>query len=693
MAVNLGNLGNDTPGANKLQQGTAAGAQTGAYADSYGAAYYNSVASKLGVTPDQLTAYIQQNPSWAPGKQILDGMRKAAVSGLQPDSLADKILQKVSLGLSLVGVGAMGAPLAAAAGATGAGATIAGGAISGGVGAGLQGQNIGKGAVLGAVSGAIGNYAKPAAGAVDAATGIGSTASSAVVKGAIGAGMAGLSGGNVIAGAASGVGGSLATSGASELGASPGVSSAIGKVAGGVVGSELTSKPGSTLTSPTGHSATTTSSSEETMGSNAPPSQFEASNTGGKATGSMGLSPGVAPIVLGAGMAAASSTGGDPNLAVGNSPEASAPGSSSSFIGDVGTGVLNSLGGGNLGQTIGGMAPYLAVGAIGMEQAKAGEAQDAKYSAQQQALAQPAIKQSNDMLAQYNAGKLNSTDQKVVDTGVSQGASIIKSASGLSDIAKTAFSNYNSGKLNAADQITLDNQTAAAKQQVAQQLASAGITDSTILAAQNQSIDNQAIQTKQSMLNNYFNTGSAAYNQWLQATTQGQQTIQDAQKFASTSLQNELANSMAEANIGIGEVNTAIQTQMTTDANYAAQVSQLLGTLATAYAKQVAGRATSAGGGGASGNPIAGAAGSAAKGAASGGSGGNDPFAGTSLANNTAARGAYNQNNAPTNDEIGSITGGATSTNSFDIGDYGNGVVGQESDWMMDDINSYDFGG
>jgi hypothetical protein len=375
----------------------------------------------------------------------------------------------------------------------------------------------------------------------------------------------------------------------------------------------------------------------------------------------------------------------------------SAPGSgSSSLLGDIGSGLLNTLGGSSIGSTIGGMAPYLAVGGIGMAQAAAGEKQDAKYSAQQQALGAPAIKQSNDLLANYNAGKINSTDQKVVDTGIAQGNATIKSATGLSDIAKTAFANYNSGKLNAADQLTLDNNTAAAKQQVAQQLASAGITDSTILSAQYQQIDNNAIQQKQSMLNNYFNTGSAAYNQWLQATTQGQQTIQDAQKFASTSLQNELANSMAEANIGIGEVNTAIQTQMTTDANYAAQVSQLLGTLATAYAKQVAGRATSGGsGGGSTGSGAAGSAASTAAKAVSGGGigSGNDPFAGTSLANTTAARGVYNQNNAPTSDQIGAITGGATGTNVFDINSYGNDVLGQETDWMANDIASYDFGG
>jgi trimeric autotransporter adhesin len=462
------------------------------------------------------------------------------------------------------------APIAIEAAAAYAGG-LGAGALAGAAGAGT----IGTAVAAGAGSGAIG------AAASDTISGTPLTLGSVGKGAALGAVAGGITGGLQATGAQDAIN--------SELG------STLGNVVTKAGASELTSLVGSTLTSPTGKSATTTSSLE-TSGSNVPAGQYEASNSGESSTGSKGLSPGVAPLAAaGVGAVAASAapmstTGGDPSLSVGDTPDSTAPASSgSSFLGDVGTGLTSALGGGSLGNVIGGALPYAAVAGIGMAQASAGEAQDAKYSQQQQALAQPALSESNTLLNKYNSNSLNTTDQNVVNTETKQGNQIIQSATGLSQIAQTAFAEYNSGKLNAADQTTLNQTVAAQKQQVAQQLASAGITDSTILAAQYQQIDNNAIVTKQNMLNNYFNTGSTAYNQWLTATTEGQQTIQDAQKFASSSLQTELANSMSEANIGMGEMNTAIQTQMTTDANYAAQVSTLLGTLATAYAKQVAG--------------------------------------------------------------------------------------------------------
>jgi hypothetical protein len=316
--------------------------------------------------------------------------------------------------------------------------------------------------------------------------------------------------------------------------------------------------------------------------------------------------------------------------------------SSPGFLSGVGTGLASSLGGSagssianSLGNFVGSAAPYAAVAGIGLAQAKAGEAQDAAASKQQQALAQPAINQSNTLLGDYNSGKINPTDQATSNTEIAQGQSTIQSAQGLSAIANQAFQEYNSGTLKPADQMALNQQTAAQKQQVAQQLASAGITDSTILAAQYQQIDNNAMIQKQTILNGYFNTGNQAYNSWLTATTEGQQTIQKGMEFASTSLQTELSNSMAEANIGIGEMNTAINTQMTTDANYASQVSTLMGTLATAYAKQVAGQKAGTSSGGA-------AAGGAAAGAAARGlSGGSSGSANSAGGNSDGIGGGY----------------------------------------------------
>jgi hypothetical protein len=284
-----------------------------------------------------------------------------------------------------------------------------------------------------------------------------------------------------------------------------------------------------------------------------------------------------------------------PSLATPATPATTPTSTSSASTPSAGLGALSSLI--PSASTVAGMAPYLAVGAIGLEQANAGESQAANYSATQQKLAQPAITQSNSLLGNYNSGKINPTDQAASTTQIQQGNTLLSNPNlaSLSNIAQTAFANYNSGKLNAADQTQLDQNTAAAKQQVASQLAAAGITDSSILSQQYNQIDNNAQIQKQTMLNNYFNTGNQAYNQWLTTTEAGQSAIVAGQKIASDSLQTELANSMAEANIGIGEMNTAISTQMQTDAEYAAQVSQLMGTLATAYAKSIA--STSSGGG------------------------------------------------------------------------------------------------
>lgn len=476
------------------------------------------------------------------------------------DKYAQPLINAVGLGILTAGIGSAIGPSISSAVGGGATGSIASGAATGAASGALKtaviGGDLGKNVLTGSLGGALAPATSALGSEINATTGIGATASKALVGAGVGAASSALGGGSAASGALSG-GISGAISGSGVKGA---VNTALGPTLGGIatrLGTGLlTNLATSTLTSPSGKSS---------VGPAPGTPQFEASSETG------------APV-------ADKSTG---------------------FLSGINSGLTSTLGGGGdsslantLGQGVGSIAPYAAIGAIGLEQAKAGQAADAKYSQQQQQLAQPALDQSKKLLGDYNAGIISPTDRAVSDTEVAQGQQTIQSAQGLSDIAQTAFANYNSGKLNAGDQAALDQQIAAAKQQVAQQLSSAGITDSTIMAAQYQQIDNNALIQKQNMLNSYFNTGNAAYNSWLTATAQGQATIQRGMEFASTSLQNELINSMNEANIGIGEVNSAIQTQMTTDANYAAQVSQLMGVLATAYARQVAGQAAAAGGGG-----------------------------------------------------------------------------------------------
>lgn len=475
-------------------------------------------------------------------------------------SYVGPIINAAGIGILTAGIGSALGPAISSAVGGGAAGSIAGGAatgaVSGAIKTAVSGGDLGKNVLTGSLGGALAPATSALGSEINATTGIGATASKALVGAGVGAASSALSGGSAASGALSG-GISGAISGSGVKGA---VNTALGPTLGGIatrLGTGLlTNLATSTLTSPSGKSS---------VGPAPGTPQFEASSETG------------APV-------ADKSTG---------------------FLSGINSGLTSTLGGGGdsslantLGQGVGSIAPYAAIGAIGLEKAKEGQAADAKYSQQQQQLAQPALDQSKKLLGDYNAGTISPTDRAVSDTEVAQGQQTIQSAQGLSDIAQTAFANYNSGKLNAGDQAALDQQTAAAKQQVAQQLSSAGITDSTIMAAQYQQIDNNALISKQNTLNSYFNTGDKAYNSWLTATAEGQATIQRGMEFASTSLQNELINSMNEANIGINEANSAIRTQMTTDANYAAQVTELMGVLATAYARQVAGQAAAAGGGG-----------------------------------------------------------------------------------------------
>jgi hypothetical protein len=480
------------------------------------------------------------------------------VAAVVAPELIGVIAPEIAAGAVAAGVGA---DTAATVGTVAAGAVVGAGesaAIAGG-----YGQNLGKAAELGAVGGAVGgaeiggssSAVSQAESAFGEETGAGTLASDVAVQGGLGA----------AAGAAKGeISGTGALKGA-EVGL------AVGGIGGAVQASGITNTIGKTATGVGTKLATTAAADALT-------SDKSGSSSPGSSNGSStGLSAGVAPLAAGA--ALADSTAAAPTTF----SDGLGQGLDSSFG-------LNSAGTvlGNLGTLTGQVAPYAAVAAVGEAQAKAGQAEDAKFSQQQQALAQPSISESNQLLNQYNTGTLTPAQQQVVTSGEQQGQSLIDSAASLSTIAQTAFSNYNSGTLKPADQTALDQQTAAQKQQVAQQLASAGITDSTILAAQNQQIDNNAQIQKQNILNGYFSTGNQAYDTWLQSTTQGQQTIQAAQMYASTSLQTTLQNSMQEAGIGIGEMNTAITTQMQTDQKYADQVSTLLGNLAQAYSKQYA---------------------------------------------------------------------------------------------------------
>jgi hypothetical protein len=589
---------------------------------------YNEAISKLfgpGVTQQEVTDYVRQLPT-AQGNQILEALDETTTQIAQPESTLDKIMQGLALTASIGAITAGAGGFIGSAAGLGLGATagsIGGGAVGGAAQSILTtgGEDIGKDTLIGAAGGAAGAAAAPAAGAISETTGLPLGVSDVVAGAGLGAVKGEITGAGAEEGAlGGGISGGVQASGLKQDITDATGSPMLGNVTSGLVSGELTSLAQSQLTSPSpapGSGGTGGGSFSSGGGG-----QLDPDNPFGtapaKATVNMSTPANQLPASV-SNPTAAIPTAAAP--AIGSTPTAAAP---SSFGSDVVTGLESTLGGTSLGSAVGAAIPYAAVAGIGMAQANAGEAQAATLSGQQQALAAPSIGASNQLLQQYQSGTLNPTDAAVVNTGIAQGQSTIASASGLSAIAQTAFADYNSGTLKPGDQAALDAQVASQKQQVAQQLASAGITDSTILAAQYQNIDNQALITKQTILNGYFDTGDSAYNSWLSATTQGQAAITAAQTYASNSLQTYLTNSMQEANIGMGEVNTAIQTQMTTDAQYAAQVSTLMGTLATAYAKQIAGNASKSGTSSA-GTTAANAAKAAAGGAGSSGSSSGSP--------------------------------------------------------------------
>jgi hypothetical protein len=281
----------------------------------------------------------------------------------------------------------------------------------------------------------------------------------------------------------------------------------------------------------------------------------------------------------------------------------------------------------SLGSTVGGLAPSLIAGGIGLSQAKGAQNQSAAFAAQLQALGGPYTAAGQALLKQWQSGQITPTQQNVVNTLNKQGQTLEDSAAPLSAIAQEAYQAYQSGTLPPADEQRLQEQVAAQKQQVAQQLASAGITDSTILAGHYAQIDNQATETRQQLLDARFATGNQAYDQWLTATTEGQQLKAEAAKFAATSLDTMLTQSLNLGAEGMAPITQAIQLQIQSDAALSAQVNQLMGNLAAAYAYQTTG-----------GKPpgTAGAAGSIAnlvsKGLGGGAPGGGGPSA-TDIAN------------------------------------------------------------
>jgi hypothetical protein len=318
-------------------------------------------------------------------------------------------------------------------------------------------------------------------------------------------------------------------------------------------------------------------------------------------------------------------TSGTPSATPGITGPAATPAASSggigSFLGDLGGGFLGSLlgsggGGGGLGSQLGnflgGIAPSAATAAIGMNQISQAQQQNQQYQQQEAALGQPFLDASKQQLAAYQGGQLSPAQQAVVNTSQQQGQNLLNQTGPLQQIFQQSFQNYQSGTLQPAQQAQLDQQIAAAKAELRQALGPNA--DSSTLATQDAQIDQQALITKQNMLNSQFQTGNQAYDTWMTSTQQGQQLILQGQQYAAQQLQQDLTNALQLGSEGMAPVEQSINMAISSDADLSNQVNQLMSNLAASWAyMQAKGSSAGAGGGGlfggGGGGGLAGAAG------------------------------------------------------------------------------------
>lgn len=249
---------------------------------------------------------------------------------------------------------------------------------------------------------------------------------------------------------------------------------------------------------------------------------------------------------------------------------------------------LSAISGGNTAN-LWKLLPYGAAAALGLSTAKGAQQQATQEAGQLKTASAPFLSGAQRELSQFESQTLTPTQQQFVDFTSQQGQDIIASGGALNQIAQQAFGDYKSGKLPAADELKLQQQVQAQKQQLRQTMANSGTTDSSVLLAYDQQIDNQAAITRQNLLDARFQTGSAAYNQWLNSTTQGIQVKALGAQFAQTAFQDMVKNALGLGGLGMAGLESAIALTIQSDEALSKEVSDLMGNLAAAYAYTVSG--------------------------------------------------------------------------------------------------------
>lgn len=281
----------------------------------------------------------------------------------------------------------------------------------------------------------------------------------------------------------------------------------------------------------------------------------------------------------------------------GGSTPTDTSGSAGGILSDI-TGLLES--------PMGELAAYGGLTAYGLSQASAAQQQNQSYANQIEGASQPFLTAGQNLLTQAQSGTLPAWAQPIVQFDTTEGQNIINSGQALQTIAQQNFAQYSSGQLKPADQLQLQQQVAAQKQQVASQLAVGGNVDSSVLAAYNQQIDQNATITQQNILNSYYQTGDQAYNGWLTSTAQGAQLMNEGSQFAQQTFQNMMQDALGLDQVGMSGLTTAIGLEIQSNTQLSQEVSQLMSNMAAAYAYTMSGPGS--GGAGGAGGSAGGAA-------------------------------------------------------------------------------------
>jgi hypothetical protein len=461
-----------------------------------------------------------------------------------------------------------------------------------------------------------------------AAEGTGAAVAGAEIGAAGGAltgyGETGTASGALKGGLLGAVGGGLAEGGAADITAatgipqgvvSTGIRTGIGAVAGGTTGAEMGLISGglSAGLQEAGASQSVSGPAGAFLGSAA--SSALSSPSGGnvvaQANPTFGIDPASASVI------GASST--MPALAqVGTGGSTSPPGVASpatSSATDTSTGLdaemATLFGAPTAGSATSGLGTYGALAGLGIYAADQAQSSNAATVAPAYAMGQPFVNAGQSLLNQGMAGQLTPLQQQALTTGEQQGQTLINAATPVGQIAQQWMTQFQSGNLLPADQAALNQSVEAATAQAQQALGPN--VDSTTMATYTAQIQEQALITKQQILNGYLATGNQEFDQWAQTTEAGQATITAAQNQAVQNIDQTFSEAFAASATGQSPIMQAIQDTIQSNTQIANALQSYMGNLTKAFALQKA-ASTVSGGSGAGG--AAGAAGAAGAGTA-----------------------------------------------------------------------------